>query len=118
MLAGRFGGDATFARDDFRSTLPKFQGDNLTANAALVGELTTFARERGHTPGQVALARLLAQPYDIVPIPGARRLDRVRENLAATSARLGHDDVAHLNELFAPARVRDGRYGDLHTTGK
>ncbi|XVU28934.1 aldo/keto reductase [Actinoplanes sp. CA-054009] len=113
MLAGRFGRDATFDRTDFRSTLPKFQGDNLAANVALVETLTGFARERGHTPGQVALAWLLHQHHDIAPIPGARRVERVQENLAATAVPLSADDVAHLSDIFAPANVRGGRYGAI-----
>ncbi|MEU6601334.1 aldo/keto reductase [Streptomyces flaveolus] len=116
MLTGAIGRDATFGSDDFRSTLPKFQGENLDHNRRLVDGLERFAASTGDTPGQIALAWLLARRHDIVPIPGTRRPANVRANLAATSVRLSADDVARLDALFDPARVRGGRYGNLHTT--
>ncbi|WP_051818519.1 aldo/keto reductase [Streptomyces flaveus] len=116
MLTGAIGRDATFGSDDFRSTLPKFQGENLDHNRRLVDGLERFAASTGDTPGQIALAWLLARHHDIVPIPGTRRPANVRANLAATSVRLSADDVARLDALFDPARVRGGRYGNLHTT--
>ncbi|WFE53194.1 aldo/keto reductase [Micromonospora sp. WMMD1155] len=112
MLAGRFGPGTTFDDRDFRSTLPKFQGDNLASNATLVETLSAFASARGHTPGQVALAWLLAQPHDVAPIPGAKHIDYVRQNAAATSVPLSRDDVMYLGGVFAPTRVRGDRYGD------
>ncbi|CAM5695755.1 MULTISPECIES: aldo/keto reductase [Streptomyces] len=116
MLTGAIGRDATFGSDDFRSTLPKFQGENLDHNRRLVDGLERFAASTGDTPGQIALAWLLARHHDIVPIPGTRRPANVRANLAATSVRLSADDVARLDALFDPARVRGDRYGNLHTT--
>ncbi|MGC5311841.1 aldo/keto reductase [Micromonospora zamorensis] len=115
MLAGRFGRGATFARDDFRSTLPKFQGENFEHNAQLVDVLRDFSTAKNCTPGQVALAWLLAQPYDIVPIPGSKRLAYVAENFAATSVPLSFDDVAYLADVFDPRHVKGGRYGELNT---
>ncbi|MFF1488636.1 aldo/keto reductase [Streptomyces sp. NPDC058319] len=115
MLAGGFRRGTAFDREDFRSTLPKFQGANFEHNMRLVDALREFAAGRGHTPGQVALAWLLAQPHDIAPIPGAKRMAHVRENSAATSVPLSADDVARLSALFDPARVRGGRYGALNT---
>lgn len=115
MLAGAFRRNADFGLDDFRSTLPKFQGDNFEHNRRLVDALEEFAATLGATPGQLALAWLLAQPHDVVPIPGARRTIRVRENFSATSVRLGADDVAHLSALFDPAWVKGGRYGALNS---
>jgi aryl-alcohol dehydrogenase-like predicted oxidoreductase len=110
-LTGGLSRAAAFGRDDFRSTLPKFQGTNFTENLRLVEALTDFSARRGHAPGQVALAWLLAQPYDVVPIPGTKRIGFVRENLGATQVPLSIDDVAHLAHLFAPARVKGDRYG-------
>ncbi|MFF5553633.1 aldo/keto reductase [Streptomyces olivaceoviridis] len=115
MLTGSFGRGTEFDHDDFRSTLPKFQGDNFEHNRQLVDELEEFAASTGHTAGQIALAWLLAQHHDIVPIPGSKRLSNVRANLAATSVRLSADDVARLGALFDPARVKGGRYGALNT---
>ena len=112
-LAGRFTSDTTFSSDDFRSTLPKFERENFAENLRLVEGLKAFADERGHTPGQIALAWLLAQPYDIAPIPGTKRATYARQNAAATAAALSADDIAFLAGLFAPARVRGGQYGAL-----
>ncbi|SDY59675.1 Predicted oxidoreductase [Saccharopolyspora shandongensis] len=114
MLAGGFRRGAAFGIDDFRSTLPKFQGENFEHNMRLVDALREFCASRQHTPGQVALAWLLAQPHDIVPIPGARRMARVRENSEATSVPLSADDVAYLAGIFDPAQVKGGRYGALN----
>ncbi|MCI2422519.1 aldo/keto reductase [Saccharopolyspora sp. K220] len=112
-LAGRFTGGTSFSSDDFRSTLPKFQAENFAANLRLVERLKAFADERGHTPGQIALAWLLAQPYDIAPIPGTKRATYARQNAAATAVPLSADDIAFLADLFDPALVRGGQYGTL-----
>ncbi|MFF3606725.1 aldo/keto reductase [Streptomyces sp. NPDC002463] len=122
MLTGAFRLGAEFDSDDFRSTLPKFQGENFEQNLRLVEELERYAEGIGATAGQVALAWLLARHHDIVPIPGSKRQAYVRANLAAASVRLSADDVARLDALFDPARVKGGRYGALNVrasdTGK
>ncbi|MFJ5220281.1 aldo/keto reductase [Streptomyces sp. NPDC088354] len=115
MLTGAFRRGVEFGRDDFRSTLPKFQGENFESNLRLVRELERFAVGAGATPGQIALAWLLAQHHDIVAIPGSKRPDNVRANLAATSVRLSADDVAGLGAVFDPVRVKGARYGALNT---
>jgi aryl-alcohol dehydrogenase-like predicted oxidoreductase len=114
MLAGGFSRSATFDVDDFRSTLPKFQGENFEHNLVLVDALKEFGAARKCTPGQAALAWLLAQPHDIVPIPGAKRMAHVRENFTAASVPLSADDVAYLAELFDPAHIKGARYGALN----
>jgi aryl-alcohol dehydrogenase-like predicted oxidoreductase len=114
MLAGRFERGATFGIEDFRSTVPKFQGENFEHNMRLVDVLGEFGADRQCTPGQVALAWLLAQPHDIVPIPGAKRMAYIQENFRATSVPLSADDVAYLAGLFDPAHVKGGRYGPLN----
>ncbi|WP_442811538.1 aldo/keto reductase [Streptomyces sp. NBC_01288] len=105
-LTGRLGADTDFGADDFRTTLPKFTGDNHSHNLRLVDELREFSHRRGHTAGQVALAWLLGRPHAVAPIPGTKRAVHVRENAAASSVPLSADDVAVLDEMFAPARVR------------
>jgi aryl-alcohol dehydrogenase-like predicted oxidoreductase len=112
-LAGRFTSGTSFSSDDFRATLPKFQGENFSENLRLVEGLRAFADERGHAPGQIALAWLLAQPYDIAPIPGTKRAAYARQNAAATAVPLSADDIAFLSGLFDPAGVRGGQYGAL-----
>ncbi|MGW0856107.1 aldo/keto reductase [Streptomyces sp. NPDC002690] len=115
MLTGSLDRGAEFASDDFRSTIPKFQGENFARNRRLVDGLERFATGTGATPAQIALAWLLARHHDVVAIPGSTRPANVRANLAATAVRLSADDVAELDDLFDPARVSGGRYGDLHT---
>lgn len=114
MLTGTFGPETVFARSDFRSTLPRFRGEHLKSNLELVDELSAFAHECGATSGQVALAWLLAQPHDVLPIPSSRRLQRIEENLAASAVRLSADDLAALSALFDPERVSGERYGIRH----
>ncbi|MFI2364360.1 aldo/keto reductase [Promicromonospora sp. NPDC019610] len=113
MLTGAFARPA-FGQDDFRSTLPKFQGANFERNRRLVDGLERIAADLGATPGQTALAWLLARHHDVVPIPGSTRIANVRENVAATSVRLSADDTACLDALFDPAQVAGTRYGTLN----
>jgi len=114
MLAGGVRADSAFGADDFRTTVPKFQGENLAANLLLVDTLRDFSSERGVTPGQIALAWLLAQPLDVVPIPGTKRARYLRENLAATAVGLSRDDVAALSAIFDPGLVAGERYSRRH----
>jgi aryl-alcohol dehydrogenase-like predicted oxidoreductase len=91
-----------FAADDWRMTNPRFTGENLVRNLAIVDEVRTFCAEIGATPAQTALAWLLTQGEDIAPIPGTRHVSRVDENAAAESVELTGDQLARLNNL-APA---------------
>jgi aryl-alcohol dehydrogenase-like predicted oxidoreductase len=100
-----------FAADDIRSTIPRFAPENISANRALVGHAKVLADARGCTPGQVALAWLLAQQSWIVPIPGTRRRERVDENADASQVALTADEVAALDKLAARVGVRGDRYG-------
>jgi aryl-alcohol dehydrogenase-like predicted oxidoreductase len=100
-LAGR-----TFADDDFRSTLPRFSAENLAANQALVDRVEQLATAYGATPAQVALAWVLAQGEQVVPIPGTKRVSRLEENAAAAELVLRPDDLAALDALPAPAGAR------------
>ncbi|WP_066367450.1 aldo/keto reductase [Herbidospora mongoliensis] len=110
MLTGRINRDQVFAATDFRSLLPRFRGENLDHNIGLVDALEKFSAAKGATPGQVALAWLLAQPLDVIPIPGTKRVRYLRENTAATDVALSADEVARLGALFHPAHVRGGRH--------
>ncbi|HEV2635814.1 MAG TPA: aldo/keto reductase [Actinocrinis sp.] len=96
---------ATLARaeigtSDFRGTDPRFQGAELDANLALIAVLRELAAERGATAGQLALAWLLAQGPDVVPLPGSRRPDRIRENAAAADLALGPADLARIEDAM------------------
>ncbi|MGV9937853.1 aldo/keto reductase [Streptomyces olivaceoviridis] len=94
--------------DDFRRTIPRFADANLTANLRLVDEVGAVAEELGATPAQVALAWLLAQGDDVVPIPGTKRVDRLEENAGADGLRLGDAQLTRLSALGAAAGERYG----------
>ena len=87
------------APDDFRRTVPLFQGDNLDANLALAGAVGEIAAERGATAGQVALAWLQAQGDDVVAIPGTKRRTYLEQNVAALELTLTADELARLDAL-------------------
>ena len=112
FLTGTVTAGSTFAPDEIRSRIPRFQGDNLAANQALVDHVRALADARGATAGQVALAWLLAQHPFIVPIPGTRRRERIDENAAATAVALSADDVADLNGLARRLGVAGDRYDE------
>jgi aryl-alcohol dehydrogenase-like predicted oxidoreductase len=104
---------ATIARvepGDRRAEHPRFAADNLARNRELLAPLQRIARARGCTPAQLALAWLLAQGSDIVPIPGTRSPARLAENLAATGVPLSADEVAELAAAFPPGAAAGARY--------
>jgi aryl-alcohol dehydrogenase-like predicted oxidoreductase len=103
FLAGRFSFPDELAEDDFRRTGPRFQGDNLRANQRIVAKVDEIAREKGITPAQLALAWVLAQGDDVVPIPGTKRRSYLEENAAAVGVELGADDLARLDAELPPA---------------
>jgi aryl-alcohol dehydrogenase-like predicted oxidoreductase len=107
MLAGSVSGAGDLAENDFRRGNPRFQGENLDRNLQLVDEVRAVAGAHGATPAQVALAWLLAQGDDVVPIPGTKRPARLDENLGALDVRLSDDDVRRL-EALRPAGDRTG----------
>jgi aryl-alcohol dehydrogenase-like predicted oxidoreductase len=98
-----------FADDDFRRTLPRFQRENLERNLETVGAVREIAAAHGGTPGQVALAWLLAQGDDVAPIPGTKRVRYLEENVGALAVALTPADLARLDAL-EPA---GDRYPDM-----
>jgi aryl-alcohol dehydrogenase-like predicted oxidoreductase len=107
---------ADAAPDDtagIRARLPRFSGENLAANRALVKALGDVARERGLTTSQIAIAWVAAQGDDILPLVGTRRPERVDEALAALEIRLSADDLARIEAAMPAAAVRGTRY-DAH----
>ncbi|WP_328321696.1 aldo/keto reductase [Kribbella sp. NBC_00382] len=99
MLTGRIVGQEDLADNDFRKTLPRFDAENLEANLTLVEQIRTIAARNHATPGQVALAWLLAQGNDIAPIPGTKRRTYLEENAGALAVELSPEDVASLSKL-------------------
>jgi aryl-alcohol dehydrogenase-like predicted oxidoreductase len=98
FLSGRFNSPEELAEDDFRRTQPRFQGENLEANMRIVAKLREIAEEKDITPAQLALAWVLAQGDDIVPIPGTKRRKYLEENAAAADVELSDDDLARIDE--------------------
>lgn len=114
FLTGTVNASTSFAEGDIRSRVPRFEAENLTANQALVEYVKQLAAGKGVTPGQIALAWLLAQQPWIVPIPGTRRTERIRENAAATTVALSADERADLDALARRVGVRGDRYNAEH----
>jgi aryl-alcohol dehydrogenase-like predicted oxidoreductase len=114
FLTGTLERDKPFASGDIRATIPRFSEQNRDINQALVDHVRALASTRNATPGQVALAWLLAQHPSIVPIPGTRSIKRIDENARAASLPLSADDIADLNALTDRIKVHGQRYNDQH----
>jgi aryl-alcohol dehydrogenase-like predicted oxidoreductase len=102
--------------DDMRRKIsPRFEGDNLDRNLKVVARLKEIAQEKGITPSQLALAWVLAQGDDIVPIPGTKRRKYLEENVAAASVKLSKSDLARIEEAAPKGFAVGGRYHDMST---
>ncbi len=113
FLTGQFQTPEDIPEGDFRRHNPRFQGDNFYQNLKLVAEVKKIAEEKGATPGQLALAWVLAQGEDFVPIPGTKRTKYLRENVGAVDVSLSEEDLRRLDAL-APRGVAAGeRYPDM-----
>ena len=110
LLTGSVKQASDIPEGDGRGRHPRFAGDNLAHNLARVAVIEAVAAEKGCKPGQVALAWLLAQGNDIVPIPGTKRAERVDENLAALDVALSADDLARLSSALPPGAAAGTRY--------
>lgn len=98
------------APNDFRRRAPRYQGENLAKNLALVEIVRALAAEKGITPAQLAIAWVLSRGEDVVPIPGTRDAGRLAENLAALDVRLGAEDLRRLDEAMPPGAAHGERY--------
>jgi len=113
FLSGEIRTVDDLAPDDFRRNNPRFQGENLTKNLELVDKVREIAAEKGVTATQLALAWVLAQGEDVVPIPGTKRVRYLEENTAAAEVELDKEDLQRLAEV-APVGVTAGdRYPDM-----
>src|SRR3984893_7891013 len=113
FLTGSIGENTQFDKSDIRSSIPRFGADVREANRAVVDLLQKIADRKSVTPGQIALAWLLAQRPWIVPIPGTRRLDRLQENLGAADVELTADDLREIDDAAAGIEVQGARYPDF-----
>ncbi len=116
FLAGQFKKFEDLAADDYRRFSPRFQGENFQKNLDLVKKVMEIAREKGCEPSQLALAWVLAQGDDIVPIPGTKRRKYLEENAAAVDLQLTPDDLRRLNEVFPSGAASGLRYPESMMT--
>ena len=115
FLTGTVTKDVTFAENDVRRSIPRFNStENLSANQSLAEAVKVFAAERELSPAQVALAWLLAQKQWIVPIPGTKKFNRLQENLSAAYVELSVDDLSKLTKILSEIPVFGERYSPEH----
>ena len=110
LISGHFAADRPMATTDYRAHSPRFQGDNLARNLALVEALRVVAVSKGMTVAQAAIAWVLAQGADIFPVIGARRRDRLAEALGALAFSLSADDVAQIEQAMPADAALGDRY--------
>jgi aryl-alcohol dehydrogenase-like predicted oxidoreductase len=115
FLSGRFTSPEELAENDFRRSQPRFQGENLEANMRIVAKLREIAEEKDVTPAQLALAWVLAQGDDIVPIPGTKRRKYLEENAAAADIELSDEDLSRIDDELP--EVSGERYEETGMAG-
>ena len=113
FLTGQITSPDDFDADDFRRFSPRFSGENFDRNLALVDEVRRLAADRGCTPGQLALAWVLAKGEDVVPIPGTKRRSYLEENLGAVDVKLTEDDLAVIERAFPAGAAAGARYPSM-----
>ena len=110
FLTGKIDASATFEKNDFRSTLPRFTPEALKANHAVIDLLARTAKQKNATPAQIALAWVLAQKPWMVPIPGTTKLHRLEENIAAASIELTAEDLSQIEAGASQITPEGNRY--------
>jgi aryl-alcohol dehydrogenase-like predicted oxidoreductase len=110
FLTGQIRSPDDLDLDDFRRGSPRFQGENFQKNLDLVREIEAMAGEKGCTPAQLALAWVLAQGDDIVPIPGTKRRRYLEENLGALDVTLTPEDLERIDGIIPPGAAAGTRY--------
>jgi aryl-alcohol dehydrogenase-like predicted oxidoreductase len=110
MLAGRFQDNESLSESDWRRNHPRFQTGNFEKNLELVKNLHEMAKKKGVKPSQIALAWVLAQGEDIVPIPGTKQIPYLEENLESLQVALATDELEFLNQVFRPGVTAGERY--------
>jgi aryl-alcohol dehydrogenase-like predicted oxidoreductase len=110
FLTGQIKRPEDLAEDDYRRHSPRFQGENFQRNLDLVDRIVELAKAKGCSPAQLALAWVLAQGEDIVPIPGTRRQRNLQENVGAVAVTLSADELRHIDEVLPKGAAVGGRY--------
>jgi aryl-alcohol dehydrogenase-like predicted oxidoreductase len=118
FLTGQIRSIEDFEADDFRRHNPRFQGENFTKNLELVDRVRALAAEKDCTPGQLALAWVLAQGEDIVPIPGTKRRTYLEENVEAAEVSLSESELAAIDEAAPRGAASGDRYPDMSGVGR
>ncbi len=113
FLTGRFRRVEDLPKDDHRLNMPRFQAENFQKNVAIVERITAIAAGKSVTPAQIALAWVLAQGQDIVPIPGTKRRAYLEQNVAALGVRLTSEDLRGINEIAPKGIAASDRYADM-----
>ncbi|MFA7289529.1 MAG: aldo/keto reductase [Melioribacteraceae bacterium] len=113
-LTGKIDENTTFAKNDFRNTVPRFNTENRKSNFAIVKLLEQIAKRKKATPAQIALAWLLSQKPWIAPIPGTTKLHRLEENIGAINVELTKDDLSEIETLSSKIIIKGERYGESH----
>jgi aryl-alcohol dehydrogenase-like predicted oxidoreductase len=114
FLSGRITSPDDFGEDDFRHDHPRFSGENFTRNLELVERVRELAAGKGATPGQLAIAWVLAQGDDVVPIPGTKRRRYLEENAGALEVELTGEDLAAIEEVTPRGSAAGARYTPQH----
>jgi aryl-alcohol dehydrogenase-like predicted oxidoreductase len=110
FLTGAITKPEDFAEDDYRRHNPRFTGENFAKNLAIVDKVKKFASDNGCTPGQLALAWVIAKGDDIVPIPGTKRVKYLEENAGAVDVTLSAAELADIDAIFPPDAAAGDRY--------
>jgi aryl-alcohol dehydrogenase-like predicted oxidoreductase len=118
FLSGNITSPEDFPADDYRRNAPRFQGENFYKNLQLVERVKEIAAEKGVTGGQLALAWLLAQGDDIVPIPGTKRRKYLEENVAAAEITLTQAEISSINEVAPKNFAAGDRYADMSSVNR
>ena len=110
ILTGRFGPNSKFSDGDFRSAIPRFQGDNLKNNMRIVDYVKELAKSKNTAPARVALAWILAQRPWIAAIPGTKSIERIRENIGASDISFSEGEIEEINERLQHIDILGARY--------
>lgn len=115
ILSGAFKRDTKLEKDDFRNTIPRFQGENFQKNMALADFVEELARQKNATPAQVALAWLLAQKSWIVPIPGTKKISRLEDNIGCLKISFTPQELAEISDRLNHIEILGERYSESHS---
>lgn len=114
FLTGRFNADSEFSKNDFRSSVPRFQKENLKQNQVLIDILEDIAKTKNVLKSQIALAWVLYQKPFIVPIPGTRKIERLKENIYSVNVEFTNEELNKINEAISKITIQGERYPKEH----